>query len=238
MRCRKAKQSRLTLAVSTGLIVPSLFAPFAIAQDVIAADPPQSNSSFFDSLEGLVGEDETAPYQDNGYRHTNANEHSDEGSLFDEDPIVDPEDDTAEAEPEANDNVVPEEDQTAEQDPFSTDLNELLSGEGQSQELVEVPEGLTVELHGLDKVTGRTSTIFVPVDEPITFGALTITAKYCEKAPPEETPEVTAFLQIDARNNEGEIARAFSGWMFASSPAISALEHPVYDVWVIDCMTK
>ncbi len=119
-------------------------------------------------------------------------------------------------------------------DPFDSALDELLSGEA---EQVTVSDGLTVVLRGLDKVTGRTTEFDVPVEQPVIFGALTITARYCEKAPPEEQPEVTAFLQIDAKDNQGEIARAFSGWMYASSPALSALEHPVYDVWVMDCKT-
>ncbi len=126
----------------------------------------------------------------------------------------------------------PAPDETQPDDPFGGELNDLLSGDADQ---VSVPAGLTVVLRGLDKVTGRTTEFDVPVEEPVTFGALTITARYCEKAPPEETPEVSAFLQIDARNNQGEVARAFSGWMFASSPALSALEHPVYDVWVMDC---
>lgn len=127
------------------------------------------------------------------------------------------------------------EEQPAPDDQFGGELDALLSDEGAAS--VTVPEGLTVSLRGLDKVTGRTTQFDVPVEEPIVFGALTITMKYCEKAPPEEQPEVTAFLQIDAKDNLGEVARAFSGWMFASSPALSALEHPVYDVWVMDCKT-
>ena len=69
----------------------------------------------------------------------------------------------------------------------------------------------------------------------MTFGSLSITARHCEKNPPEEAPEAAAFLEIvDAKPGEAPV-KLFSGWMFASSPAVSALEHPVYDVWVIDC---
>lgn len=135
---------------------------------------------------------------------------------------------------DAGGNDIGEGEDAAPEDPFGGDLNDLLSGDG---EQLRAPAGLTVGLRGLDKVTGRTTEFDVPVNMPVSFGALTIVARYCEKAPAEETPEVSAFLQIDARNNVGEVARAFSGWMFASSPALSALEHPVYDVWVMDCKT-
>jgi hypothetical protein len=90
-------------------------------------------------------------------------------------------------------------------------------------------------LQALDKVTGRVRTIEAAIDRPVQFGSLEIVVRTCRKRPPEETPESTAFLEItDARAPEPG-ATVFSGWMFASSPAISALEHPVYDVWVLDC---
>ena len=90
-------------------------------------------------------------------------------------------------------------------------------------------------LQGLDKVTARISTIQAPIGEEVTFGTLVITARTCRKRPPEETPETTAFLEV-IDDKPGEPPRlVFSGWMFASSPALSALEHAVYDVWVIDC---
>ena len=93
----------------------------------------------------------------------------------------------------------------------------------------------TVILQGLDKITARVTTIEAPVGKPVTFGSLSITARHCDKNPPEETPEAVAFLEIvDAKPGEAPV-KLFSGWMFASSPAVSALEHPVYDVWVIDC---
>ena len=93
-------------------------------------------------------------------------------------------------------------------------------------------------LRALDKVTGRAINLNAPAGVPIDFGTLTITARYCYTVPPEEPPQTSAFLQIDDRErNVGDPVRIFSGWMFASSPAINALEHGVYDVWVITCMT-
>ena len=90
-------------------------------------------------------------------------------------------------------------------------------------------------LQGMDKVTARVFTIEAPVGEVVKFGALEIIARNCDKRPPEETPESAAFLDI-WEVHQGEAAVSlFRGWMFASSPALSAMEHPVYDVWVLDC---
>ncbi len=90
-------------------------------------------------------------------------------------------------------------------------------------------------LQGLDKVTARTSTFRVKLNVPVRFGALTVTLRHCDRTPPEETPESTAYLEI-IENLQGEAARTvFGGWMFASSPALSAMEHPVYDIWVLEC---
>ncbi len=93
-----------------------------------------------------------------------------------------------------------------------------------------------VLLQGLDKITARVSTIEAPINKPVRFGSLEITALACDKRPPEELPESAAHLIIrDIRPDEGPV-KLFRGWMFASSPALSALEHPVYDIWVLDCL--
>ncbi len=90
-------------------------------------------------------------------------------------------------------------------------------------------------LQGLNKITARVSEIEAPIDEVVRFGTLEITARTCYKAPPEEPPESASFLEIvDVKPGEAQVD-LFSGWMFASSPALSALEHPVYDIWVLDC---
>jgi len=103
----------------------------------------------------------------------------------------------------------------------------------------------TVRLNGLDKITGRILSFDAPVDEATPFGALQIIARTCHKRPPEETPETSAYLEIADAGPATSGARApasappiFAGWMFASSPALSALEHPIYDVWVIDCKSS
>ena len=123
---------------------------------------------------------------------------------------------------------------------------------------------ISVTLRALDKITARYTDLEVPIGEEASFGALTLVPRTCSKRPPEEFPETTVFLQVyptqsdvfgrrtRTRLGSAEEPRAgtillpgesrtsnvdplFSGWMFASSPALNALEHPVYDVWVIDC---
>ncbi|HXP95397.1 MAG TPA: DUF2155 domain-containing protein [Telmatospirillum sp.] len=93
----------------------------------------------------------------------------------------------------------------------------------------------TAILQGLDKVTGRVMTIDAPVGTPVHFGTLEIIVRTCRKRPPEEQPESAAFLDIWEIRSEQAAASLFRGWMFATSPALSALEHPVYDIWVLDC---
>ena len=90
-------------------------------------------------------------------------------------------------------------------------------------------------LQGLDKITARISTIKVAVGETVSFGSLQITLRACDKKPPEETPESAAFLQVVEQKPGEQPVTRFSGWMFASSPALSALDHPRYDVWVVSC---
>lgn len=92
-------------------------------------------------------------------------------------------------------------------------------------------------LQALDKVTARVSPLRALIDTPSRFGTLEITVRTCMETPPTEPPESAAFLKIRERPpaGDGETVELFSGWMFASSPAVSALEHPVYDVWVVDC---
>jgi hypothetical protein len=90
-------------------------------------------------------------------------------------------------------------------------------------------------LQGLDKVSGRIVSIEAPVGVSVHFGTLEIIVRTCRKRPPEEPPETAAFIDIwEIRSGEAA-ASLFRGWMFASSPALSALEHPVYDVWLVDC---
>ena len=100
--------------------------------------------------------------------------------------------------------------------------------------------GQSVVLRTLDKVTATTKDYTVKVGGALDYGSLKVSVRHCEKRPPEDVPETYVFLQIDdqkldGKGQGGETERVFSGWMMASSPAMSALDHAVYDVWVIDC---
>jgi len=100
------------------------------------------------------------------------------------------------------------------------------------------PAHAVLELRALDKITGRASIILAPLNQTVKFATLDITARTCYSTPPSETPETSAFLQVDDHRADKSQARAFSGWMYASSPGLNSLQHPLYDVWVISCMTS
>jgi hypothetical protein len=93
-------------------------------------------------------------------------------------------------------------------------------------------------LRGLDKLTGQAAVIDAPVGVAVHYATLTITAEYCYSTPPSETPETTAFLEIVDHRPDKPAQKVFSGWMWASSPSLNAMQHPLYDVWVISCKTN
>jgi len=97
-----------------------------------------------------------------------------------------------------------------------------------------VPEPIAI-LQGLDKISARVSQIEAPVGTAVQFGTLSITVRDCEQNPPEDAPENAAFIQIYETPSGEATKRLFSGWMFSSSPALSGLEHPVYDVTLLGC---
>ncbi len=91
---------------------------------------------------------------------------------------------------------------------------------------------------GLDKITGRIIMFDVLIDETVQFGALQITPRVCNTRPPTEPAQTTGFVEVDEITLQNDIRRLFTGWMFAASPGLSAIEHPVYDVWLVDCKTE
>lgn len=95
--------------------------------------------------------------------------------------------------------------------------------------------GTILMLRGLDKITGKPTDISAPIGKPVHFATLTITARYCYSTPASETPETSAFLQVEDHRPDQGAKRVFSGWMYASSPGLNGMEHPLYDVWVINC---
>ena len=102
-----------------------------------------------------------------------------------------------------------------------------------------VPEQMVdrpaVRVQSLDKVTARTSTFDIPVGDTKAFGNLRITLRACKENPPIEPPETAAFLEVVEVRPDAQAETVFSGWMFSSSPALSAMEHPIYDLWVLTC---
>jgi hypothetical protein len=99
------------------------------------------------------------------------------------------------------------------------------------------PVVVGVVLGGLDKIAARTARFEADINQQVFYNTLIVTARVCKTRPPEEPPESAAYVDIQERKPDGTTANIFSGWMFASSPALNALEHPVYDIWVISCKT-
>jgi hypothetical protein len=87
----------------------------------------------------------------------------------------------------------------------------------------------------LDKVTAKISRLEVPLNQTATFGALKVTPRVCFTRAPTEPPKTTTFVEVEEMLLDGKEKRIFSGWMFADSPGLNAVEHPVFDVWLTDC---
>ncbi len=88
---------------------------------------------------------------------------------------------------------------------------------------------------GLDKITGRITSFEVAIDETVQFGALQLTPRVCYTRPTTEAPNTTAFIEVDEVAKASEYRRIFGGWVFAASPGLHAIEHPVYDLWLTGC---
>ena len=106
------------------------------------------------------------------------------------------------------------------------------------QPVAPATDHAVLELRALDKITGKATTILAPLNVPVKFATLTIVARSCYSTPPSETPETSAFLQIDDHRPDKPERRVFSGWMYASSPGLNSMQHPLYDVWAIKCITN
>ena len=115
--------------------------------------------------------------------------------------------------------------------PFAIALVALCAGPASADKI----KNPTAVFSGLDKITGRIVSFEVAVDETVQFGALQLTPRVCYTRPPTESAKTTAFLEVDEVTLENKYRRIFTGWMFASSPGLHAIEHPIYDVWLVDC---
>jgi len=104
-----------------------------------------------------------------------------------------------------------------------------------SPALAETISNPIAAFSGLDKITGRLTNFDVYIDETVQFGALQITPRVCYTRPATETQRTSVFLEVDQVSLKGGTQRVFTGWMFADSPALNAIDHPVYDIWLVDC---
>ena len=111
----------------------------------------------------------------------------------------------------------------------------ILQSAAFARDMTDLP---IVKLQSLDKVTARTMTFEANVGSTVKFGPLYIKVQSCRKASPVDQPESAAFLQIWEVTPEDKAKWVFSGWMFASSPGLSFMDHPIYDVWVLDCLAE
>nr|WP_246160393.1 DUF2155 domain-containing protein [Aureimonas fodinaquatilis] len=91
---------------------------------------------------------------------------------------------------------------------------------------------------GLDKITGRITSFDVAINESFQFGTLQVTPRICYSRSPDEAPKTDSFVEVNEVTLDRQVRRIFTGWMFADSPGLNAVEHPVYDVWLKDCSTE
>ena len=106
---------------------------------------------------------------------------------------------------------------------------------GVAPALAETIANPVAAFSGLDKITGRITNFDVYIDETVQFGALQITPRACYTRPLTETQRTSVFVEVDQVSLKGSVTRIFTGWMFADSPALNAIDHAVYDIWLLDC---
>jgi hypothetical protein len=94
------------------------------------------------------------------------------------------------------------------------------------------------ELQALDKVTARVTTLRAALNQPERFGTLTITVRACFARPPDEVPDASAWMEITDSRAPANGAAVFRGWMIANAPGVNMLQHPVYDIRILDCRAQ
>ena len=113
---------------------------------------------------------------------------------------------------------------------------ELVPGDPAQAEMIHNPIAIFA---ALDKVTGRISHLEIPINQTVQFGALKVTPRVCDTRPPTEAAAHRRLSsEVDEIKLNGEVERIFTGWMFAESPGLHAVEHPVFDVWLTSCKTS
>ncbi|MBK8458132.1 MAG: DUF2155 domain-containing protein [Phyllobacteriaceae bacterium] len=114
----------------------------------------------------------------------------------------------------------------------------LFLGVASQAALAERIANPVAEFTGIDKITGRIIIFDVYVNETVQFGALQVTPRVCYSRPPEDPPKTDSFVEVDEITLDRKIRRIFTGWMFAETPGLNAVEHAVYDVWLKGCKAK
>jgi hypothetical protein len=120
-------------------------------------------------------------------------------------------------------------------DPRTLSLGALFCLAAAPAAISERLENTVAVFAALDKVTARISKLEVPLNQTVRFGSLKVTPRSCFSRPPTEPPKTTTFVEVDEILLEGQERRLFTGWMFAESPGLNAVEHPVFDVWLTQC---
>lgn len=111
----------------------------------------------------------------------------------------------------------------------------LATATASSAGAVERLDNRVAVFSALDKVTATIKTLEIPINETVQFGSLKVTPRVCYTRPPTEQPKTTTFVEVEEVGLDGTEKRIFTGWMFAQSPGLNAVEHPVFDVWLTDC---
>ena len=122
--------------------------------------------------------------------------------------------------------------------PFAAALVALTVIAGSGPALAERLRNPVAEFAGIDKITGRIITFDVYIDETVQFGALQVTPRVCYSGTVDDTSSQTTFVEVDEITLDRKIRRIFTGWMFADSPGLNAVDHAVYDVWLNRCKTE
>jgi hypothetical protein len=104
-----------------------------------------------------------------------------------------------------------------------------------NEALADRIENQVAVFSALDKVTATIKKLEIPLGHTVQFGSLKVTPRVCYSRPATEQPKTTTFVEVDEVQLDGAEARIFSGWMFAESPGLNAVEHPVFDVWLTEC---
>ena len=108
----------------------------------------------------------------------------------------------------------------------------VLAGGSASAARIENPVAV---FNGIDKITGRITTFDVYLNETVQYGALQVTPKVCYSRDETEAQKIDGFIEVDEITLDRKNRRIFTGWMFADSPGLNAVEHPIYDVWLTGC---